>query len=166
MAHSVLYKKLLNLSNMHANPSSLEEILAIRSPNAIHAWGHKYLVSRNTKLSEYMDNKTFQAHLNSTGPYIRDSTSEVHAIIIDEHQRMSIIHMSYFLRPAQSNETVEQDLIWMLKFTDNKEVDKILIKESVEFIDAAASSRIGEIIRDIHGDLNEDVRGGITLSGY
>ena len=52
MAHSILYKKLLNLSKMHANPSNLEEIFAIRSPNAIHAWGYKYLVSHNTKLSE------------------------------------------------------------------------------------------------------------------
>ena len=74
--------------------------------------------------------------------------------------------MSYFLRPAKSDETVEQDLIWALKFTDDVDVDKILIKESVEFVDAAASSRIGEIVRGIHGDVKEDVRGGITLRGY
>jgi len=74
--------------------------------------------------------------------------------------------MSYFLRPAKSDETVEQDLIWTLKFTDDEDVDKILIKESVEFVDAAASSRIGEIVRGIHGDVREDVRGGITLRGY
>jgi len=166
MTPSTLYKKLLELSNIHANPSSLEEILAIRSSDAIHAWGHKYLVSRNPKLGDQMDNENFEAHLKSTGPYLEFNPCEIHAITVDEHQRTSVIHMSYFLRPAKSDETVEQDLIWTLKFTDDEDVDKILIKESVEFIDAAASLRIGEIVRGIHGDVKEDVRGGITLRGY
>lgn len=74
--------------------------------------------------------------------------------------------MSYLLRPVKSSETVEQDLIWTLKFTDHEDVDKVLIRETVEFIDAAASSRLGEIIRGIHGEIGEDVRGGITLNGY
>lgn len=75
--------------------------------------------------------------------------------------------MSYFLIPTGSTETVEQDLIWVLKFTDEGEteggVDGVLIKESVEFIDAAASSRLGSVVRSLHGELKEDVRGGITL---
>lgn len=74
--------------------------------------------------------------------------------------------MSYLLRAAGSEEIVEQDLIWTLKFTDHQQVEEVLIRETVEFIDAAASSRIGEIIRAIHGEVNEDVRGGITLNGF
>uniref|UniRef100_A0A8H7XN08 glucan endo-1,3-beta-D-glucosidase n=1 Tax=Psilocybe cubensis TaxID=181762 RepID=A0A8H7XN08_PSICU len=166
MNPSILYKKLLYLTTKHAQPSGLEEILAIRSSDAIHAWGHNYLISRNPLLADRMDNEAFKAHLLSTGPYIGDSTSKVHAVTIDEYQRTAVLHMSYFLRPAKSDEIVEQDLIWTIKFTDDEDVEKILIKETVEFIDAAASSRLGEIIRSIHGEIAENVRGGITLRGF
>ncbi|KAJ4394668.1 hypothetical protein N0V93_003887 [Gnomoniopsis smithogilvyi] len=167
MTQSALYKKLFELSSKHANPASLEEILAIRSPDAIHAWGHNYLVSRNLELGERMDNEAFKAHLMSTGPYLDAAQdSIVHSIVVNEHSHKSVIHMSYLLRPVKSEEVVEQDLIWVLKFTDDQDVDKVLIKEAVEFIDAAASSRMGQIIRSIHGEIGEDVRGGITLRGY
>ncbi|PPQ83486.1 hypothetical protein CVT25_006977 [Psilocybe cyanescens] len=166
MVPSALYQKLLDLSKKHADPASLEEILAIRSPDAIHAWGHRYLVTRNPLLGDRMDNEAFKAHLCSTGPYLGDGTNKVHSITIDEHQRTSVVHMSYFLQAAKAEEVVEQDLIWTLKFTEDEDVDKILIKETVEFIDAAASSRLGEIIRSIHGEVTEDVRGGITLRGF
>lgn len=86
---------------------------------------------------------------------------------------MSFVHMSYFLCAAGSEEMVEQNMIWNLLFTDPEEgdgneenMDAVLIKESVEFIDAAASSRVGRIIRELRGDVHEDVRGGITLTGY
>lgn len=166
MAPSPLYNKLLELSTKHARPSSLEEILAIRSADAKHAWGHNYLLSRNPTLSDRMDNREFEAHLTSTGPYLESEGSTIHSVVVDEHQRTAVIHMSYFLRPVQSAETVEQDLIWTLKFTDDQDVGKVLIRESVEFIDAAASSRLGEIIRSIHGEVGENVRGGVTLRGY
>lgn len=166
MEPSPLYARLLDLSSMHAKPTNLEELFVIRSPDAIHSWGHNYLVRRNPKLGERMDNEAFRAHLHSTGPYLQSGDVKVHDITIDEFRRTSVIHMSYFLRPAQSNETVEQELIWTLKFTDDKALDNIFIKESVEFIDAAASSRVGEIIRTIHGYIRDDVRGGITLEGY
>lgn len=166
MAPSALYTKLLALTNTHATFPSMEAMFAIRAPDATHAWGHKFLVSRNPKLGESMDNATFKAHLISTGPYISSGRGEVHAITVDEHQRTSVIHMSYFLQAAGSEETVEQDLIWLLKFTDDEDVDKVLIKESLEFIDAAASARISEIIRGVHGEVAENVRGGITLRGY
>ena len=166
MAPSALYNKLLALTTTHATFPSMEAMFAIRAPDAIHAWGHKFLVARNPKLGERMDNTAFKAHLTSTGPYIASGRGEVHSITIDEHQRTSVIHMSYFLQAAGSEETLEQDLIWLLKFTDDEDVDKVLIKESLEFIDAAASSRLSEIIRGVHGEVAEDVRGGITLRGY
>ena len=71
--------------------------------------------------------------------------------------------MSYFLVPAGSEEKVEQDLIWILKFTEGEDVEQVQIKESVEFIDATASARVGSVIRSVHGQLTDDVRGGITL---
>ncbi|KAJ7146129.1 hypothetical protein C8R44DRAFT_756653 [Mycena epipterygia] len=167
MTPSPLYSKLLSLSQAHAVPDDLAHILAIRAPDAIHAWGHNYLLSRNPGLRDRMDNTAFEDHLKTTGPYLDHDRSEIHDIIIDEHKRKSVIHMSYFLTPTGSTETVEQDLIWVLKFTDEGEteggVDGVLIKESVEFIDAAASSRLGTVVRSLHGELKENVRGGITL---
>ncbi|KAL0569396.1 hypothetical protein V5O48_012574 [Marasmius crinis-equi] len=163
MAPSPLYSRLLSLSKSHAQPKDATEIFAIRSGDAHHAWGHKYLVSRNPKLGDYMDNDAFRAHLQSTGRYLDFAGAELHDIVIDENQRKSVIRMSYFLTPKGSKETVENDLIWVLKFTDDEEVDKVLVKESVEFTDAAASGRLGTVIRELHGELEEDVRGGITL---
>lgn len=167
MAPSALYTKLLSLSQAHATPKDGAEILSIRAPDARHAWGHNYLISRNPLLGDRMDNDAFKSHLHTSGPYLDSSRTEVHDILIDEHQRKATIHMSYFLTPKGSKETVENDLIWLLKFTDEGEteggVDGVLIKESVEYIDAAASARLGTIIRDLHGELNKDVRGGFTL---
>jgi hypothetical protein len=166
MAPSALYSKLLSLSQAHAKPRDLSHILAIRAPDARHGWGHSYLVSRNLKLQDYMDNAAFESHLRTTGPYLESLRTDVHEIIVDEHQRKAVIHLSYFLTPKGSEETVEQNMIWTLKFTDeevNGGVDGVLIKESIEFIDAAASSRLGTVIRALHGELNDDVRGGITL---
>lgn len=165
---SPLYSKLLSLSETHAKPNDLDQIMSIRAPDAIHAWGHNYLLSRSPGLRDRMDNDAFKAHLESTGPYLAaqdpEVQPEVHDIIIDIVARKSAIHMSYFLTPEGSTETVENDLIWLLKFTDDDEVDGILIKESVEFIDPTASARLGTVIRALHGGkLNPEVRGGITL---
>jgi hypothetical protein len=171
---SPLYTKLLSLSQSHAEAKSFEEIFTIRSPDAIHAWGHNYLVSRNQGLQDRMDNDAFKSHLLTTGPYLDDEagSAATHDILIDERKRKAVIHMSYFLVPKGSEEKVENELIWLLKFTDPDEkelkdpsdVDGILIKESVEYIDAAASSRLGTVIRKLNGGkLNKDVRGGITL---
>ncbi|KAJ7452436.1 hypothetical protein B0H11DRAFT_291650 [Mycena galericulata] len=165
---SPLYSKLLSLSKAHAVPKDLAEILSIRAPDAIHAWGHTYLVSRNPGLRDRMDNTAFEAHLKSSGLYLEMERLEVHDIIVDTMGRKSAVHMSYFLTPKGSNEMVENNLIWVLKFTDEGEVeggvDGILIKESVEFIDATASARLGTVVRGLHGGkLNEEVRGGIAL---
>lgn len=43
------------------------------------------------------------------------------------------------------------------------ERERVLIEESVEFIDAAASARLGTLVREVYGEVGEDVRGGITL---
>lgn len=83
MPPSALYNRLLDLSRKHASPASLQEILAIRSDDAIHAWGHQYLVSRNSKLGDRMDNKAFEAHLKSTGPYLNSSGATVHNITVE-----------------------------------------------------------------------------------
>lgn len=82
-----------------------------------------------------MDNEAFKAHLKSTGPYLNVAQeSIIHSIVVDEHSRQSVIHMSYFLRPVKSEEAIEQDLVWMLKFTDDQDDNKVLIKEAVEFV--------------------------------
>ncbi|KAK7053040.1 hypothetical protein VNI00_004361 [Paramarasmius palmivorus] len=165
MAPSALYSKLFSLAQAHAEPKDLDQILNIRSRDAIHAWGHNYLVSKNPGLADRMDNDAFEAHLINSGRYLDMGSSQVHDIIVDEHKRRAVIHMSYFLKPKDSKEMVEHDLIWTLKFTDEDKEDEILIKESVEFIDAAAGARVGAIVQEIHGEIDELTRGSITLKG-
>ncbi|KAF6755824.1 hypothetical protein DFP72DRAFT_302546 [Ephemerocybe angulata] len=140
---SPLYSRLFSLAQAHATPKDLQQIIAIRAPDAVHAWGHNYLISRNPGLRDRMDNEEFHAHITSTGRYLDSGDSKVHEIVVDEHQRKATIHMSYFLVPKGSKETVENNLIWTLKFTDAEDVEKVLIQESVEFIDATASARLG-----------------------
>ena len=165
MSPSPLYVKLRSLAQIHAIPNDVEQLLSIRYPDAIHAWGHTHLVSRHSTLADRMDNTAFLAHLKSTGPYLDPARggAEVHSITVDEYERRAVVHMSYFLVPAGSEEKVEQDLIWILKFTEGEDVEQVQIKESVEFIDATASARVGSVIRSVHGQLTDDVRGGITL---
>jgi hypothetical protein len=163
MAPSALYKKMHALAQMHAVPDSMGQLLAIRAPDAVHSWGHNYLVSRHPTLADRMDNAAFLAHLKSTGLYLGFGGSQIHDIIVDEQKRQAVVRMSYFLMPQGSEETVEHDLIWLLKFTDDEDAEVVLIRESVEFIDAAASARLGTVIRSLHGDLEAAVRGGITL---
>ncbi|KAJ6542883.1 hypothetical protein B0H19DRAFT_841523, partial [Mycena capillaripes] len=110
-----------------------------------HYWGHNHLVSKNPCL-QGLDNAALEAHLQSTGMLLESLGGEVTDIIVDEHTRKATLRMSYFLKPKGSEETVENDLIWVLKFTEEGEIeggaDGILIKESTEFIDATASARL------------------------
>ena len=82
---------------------------------------------------------------------------------LDEHTRRAVVHMSYFRTAKGGEEVVEQDLIWTLRFTGEEDGEDVRIKESVEFIDASASARVGTLVRSVHGELAEDTRGGITL---
>ncbi|KAF7344994.1 hypothetical protein MVEN_01662200 [Mycena venus] len=151
-----LYAKLLSLSQTFANPPDLPTFLALRAPDARHYWGHNYLVSKNPTLKS-QDNVAFKAHLHSAGHLLETLSGEVTDIMIDEHTRKATLRMSYFLKAKGSDETVENDLIWVLKFTEEGEVDGgvdgILIKESTEFVDAAARARLGVLLAEMHGDL-------------
>ena len=123
-----------------------------------------------------MDNTAFAAHLASSGRYITyDATggnggAQVHDVVVDEYKRTAIVHMSYYLmaKGSAGDEVVENDLIWTLKFTEEAEqevggLEGVRIKESVEFIDASASARLGTLVRATSGEVGSDVRGGITL---
>lgn len=82
--------------------------------------------------------------------------------------------MSYYLKAkkeedGEDGEVVENDLIWTLKFTREAEqeisgLDGVRIMESVEYIDASASARLGTLVRaENGGEIGDDVRGGIVL---
>jgi hypothetical protein len=156
-----VYTKLLSLSQTFANPPDLPTFLALRAPNARHYWGHNYLVSKNPSLQS-RDNTSFEAHLHSAGRFLESLGGEVTDIMVDEHKRKATLRMSYSLKVKGSDETVENDLIWVLKFTDDGEVDGgvegILIKESTEFVDAAARARVGLLIAELHGEAGSAFR--------
>jgi hypothetical protein len=164
MAPSQLYSQLYELAKRHGEG---DDILSIRSPDATHAWGHNRLVSLNPTLQDVMDNEAFAAHLNTTGRLLAGFNHKIHHIIVDEHQRMATIRMSYYLSTITSDEVVENDLIWTLKFTKQGEIkgdpNAVLIKESIEFVDATANARLGALIRDAQVKIGKDVKGGLGI---
>jgi hypothetical protein len=165
MAPSALYQRMHALASSHAKG---EDLLGIRAPRAIHGWGHNHLVSRNAALQATMDNEAFARHLKNAGPYIDFHDLKIADIVVDEHQRKASVRMSYFLKATGGQEVIEQDLIWMLKFTDEGEVEggdeAVLIKESVEFIDAATGVRLRDMVRERVGEIGEDVTGSIGIT--
>ncbi|KAF5388623.1 hypothetical protein D9757_004781 [Collybiopsis confluens] len=165
MPPSDLYSKLWSLSDTHCNPPDLETILSIRSPDAQHGWGHNHLLHLNPVLKGLMDNEAFKAHLLNSGSYLSalDKLTELD-IIVDEHQRKASIRMSYFLQAVGSDEVVENDLIWLLKFTDDEDVDKVLIKESIEFVDSTANFKVTRLAKENKGELNQNVTGGLAIT--
>ncbi|KAF9633253.1 hypothetical protein BFW01_g4147 [Lasiodiplodia theobromae] len=122
-----------------------------------------------------MDNAGLAAHCASTGRYITSAGTkgaEVHEVTVDEWARRAVVRMSYYFRAKREgdddeqggDEVVENELIWTLKFTEEGEGEEVLIMESVEFIDASASARLGTLVRAVNGGVvGDDVRGGITL---
>ena len=125
-----------------------------------------------------MDNAAFAAHLASTGRYITGAPLgvKVHDVIVDEWKRVAALRMSYYLKAKTSErqahgegEVVENDLVWLLQFTQDVEqetggINGIRIMESVEYIDASASARLGTLVRaETGGEIGDDVRGGIVL---
>lgn len=110
-----------------------------------------------------MNNEAFKSHIMTSGIYLDTSSLRVHSIVVDEFQRRSTIHMSYFLKAKGTEEVVEHDLIWSLAFTDQLDVEGVLIKESVEFIDGAFGARMSALVRAAHGNVSDSTRGSITL---
>nr|CEG04738.1 unnamed protein product [Fusarium clavum]CEG05824.1 unnamed protein product [Fusarium clavum] len=164
MAPSQLYSQLYELARRHGEG---DDILSIRSPDAKHAWGHNRLVSLNPTLQNVMDNEAFATHLKTTGRLLAGFNSKIHEITVDEYQRMATIRMSYYLSTLISDEVVENDLIWTLKFTKQGEVkgdpNGVLIKESIEFVDATANARLGALLRDAQVEIGKDVKGGLGI---
>lgn len=175
---SPLYQRLRALALAHALPQSTAHLVSLRHARATHAWGHAHLVRRNAAgLAVVMDNAALAAHCASTGRYITSAGTkgaEVHEVTVDEWARRAVVRMSYYFRAKREgdggddelggDEVVENELIWTLKFTEEGEGDEVLIMESVEFIDASASARLGTLVRAVNGGVvGDDVRGGITL---
>ncbi|ORY56342.1 uncharacterized protein BCR38DRAFT_490644 [Pseudomassariella vexata] len=124
MIPSPLYTKPHSLSPSFATPTSLFHILSLRSSNARHSWGHNHLVSKNHPLQDSLDNNAaFKAHLKSTGPLLDVLDPKVEYILVDEHQRKATIRTCYYLRSTESEEVTEQDLIWVLAFTDEGDLE-------------------------------------------
>jgi hypothetical protein len=170
---SDLYKTLHSLAITYLT-SGTKTLLALRSDDATHSWGHNYLVTKNPSLAPITTALGFEAHLQSSGRYFSDGTTQISDIIIDEYRFKASVRMSYFLtikdKTGGAGEEVENDLIWLLTFikTDGEgselHYDGWRVKNGIEFIDAAASGRMGQLAREANGGvLAEDVRGGLGV---
>lgn len=154
--------------------SGSETLLGLRSKDATHSWGHNHLVSKNPCLKPITTAAGFQAHLSSSGRYFSGGSTEISDIVIDEYRFKASVRMSYFLtlkdQDGAAGEMVENDLIWLLTFVKTDEEGSELrydgwrVIDGIEFIDAAASSRMGYLAREANGGvLDEDVKGGLGI---
>ncbi|KAH7027974.1 uncharacterized protein B0I36DRAFT_365102 [Microdochium trichocladiopsis] len=166
---SALYDHLYSLASQHA---SGRDLFAIRHSSAIHKWGHAHALSQHPSLRHELTNEGLAAHFKSTGSLLISCPGKVHSIMVDEHQRLATIWMSYFLttiaeegKAEAHREVVENDLIWTLKFSGEPEerLEEIKIVESVEFIDPTASGRANELLRKAGIEIKADVVGGLGV---
>ncbi|KAF2188646.1 hypothetical protein K469DRAFT_565198 [Zopfia rhizophila CBS 207.26] len=127
-----------------ASRINTDRLRAICSRNDFqHSWGHHYFTTTNPTLSNTHDVDGFIAHLNSMLPRLESWDTKISSIIIDEVEKMAVVRVSYFMLVRGANEPVENDLVWFL--TMDEEGRKVI--RSIEFIDAAASSKLREIMR-------------------
>ncbi|KAF2111084.1 hypothetical protein BDV96DRAFT_582497 [Lophiotrema nucula] len=128
-----------------------ERIRAIRSENRFeHTWGHNYLVSTRPHLSGTHDVDGFIKHVGTMLPKLESWDTDIRDVVVDEFAKRAIVRASYWMKPKGSEEPVENDIVWFL----DMEEDGKRVKKSVEFVDAAATGRIMEIMMKQAGQVN------------
>lgn len=165
---SELYNHLHALASRHA--AGGPDLLTLRHPSAIHKWGHAHARRQHPSLQPELTNEQLKAHFSSTGALLLSCPGKVHSIMVDEHQRLATIWMSYFLttvaeqgKEEGEREVVENDLIWTLRFSGEDRVEYIKIVESTEFIDPTASGKANELLRKAGVEIAGDVVGGLGV---
>jgi hypothetical protein len=119
-----------------------DRVRAIRTPNHTHSFGHNYLVSTKPMLQAELGVDEFLAHVNKMVPKLDTWEARITDIVVDETRKMCIVRTSYFMKPFGAEKPVENDLIWWLWMEEGGEK----VEKALEFLDGAATGRIGELI--------------------
>lgn len=108
-----------------------------------HAFGHNHLVSIKPMMAGTLDAEGFIQHMGKMQPYLKSWDTNITDVVIDETRKTAVVRASYHMLVREAAEAVENDIVWFLTM----EEDGKKVKRSVEFVDAAASQKIGELIR-------------------
>ena len=123
------------------NENRIRELCA---DNYTQSWGHDYFISSKPHLNHTLDLNGFLGHLNTMCPKLASSEAEITDMSIDERQRKAVVRATYKLRPKGSQEPGVNDLVWILKLSE----DGRKVESGKEFIDGEAAMRLGQLIRE------------------
>lgn len=149
---SQTYSRLFNTAqdfiNAFAKDPSLplqmdfDRIGALCAPDFQHSFGHNYAVSLAPPLQGSRDFDGFIAHLQSMLPALESWETNITDVTVDETLMKVFLRISYYMRPkgASKDETVENDLLWLLEMTEV--AGEVRISKSKEFVDAIAATKL------------------------
>ncbi|KIW00032.1 uncharacterized protein PV09_08384 [Verruconis gallopava] len=107
------------------------------------SWGHDYFISSRPHLNQTLDFDGFMAHLKSMTSKLESAEAKITDLTIDEKQRKVVVRATYRLRPKGCDETASNDLVWILRLTE----DGKKVTSGKEFIDGEAAMRLAQLMR-------------------
>lgn len=125
-------------------------MLAVRSPTFLQSWGpHYFAVARGFEQPRDLDG--FITHMQGMLPKLEDWKIEIREVIVDEVERKASLR-TYFCMTVKGKGTVEgrtvrNDVTWFLEMVD----DGRQVEKATEYVDAGASTVIGEKIKAAAG---------------
>lgn len=119
------------------------DMMALRTPDAKHSWGHAAYVQSRKGLLHEMTNHEFTRYMEWHAGVVQGATAQIHEILVDEHKRTAVVRMSIFLTVAGEEDSLEQDMIWILR--TNEKAD--LMTETIEYVDAVTAMKLAEAFK-------------------
>ncbi|KAH6643431.1 hypothetical protein BKA67DRAFT_665241 [Truncatella angustata] len=142
------YIEAYSFSGPHGKPN-IRLLTSLMSPEYQHSWGHNHMIRDMPRLQGVLDGEGFAAHLGSMVPHLESCRAVVHDMIVDAPARKVVVRNSFFMCPRgqggggeDGRETVENDVLWIFGMDESGS----RIESAMEFLDAAATERIGELI--------------------
>ncbi|KAF2824354.1 hypothetical protein CC86DRAFT_371706 [Ophiobolus disseminans] len=123
---------------------NFDRIRAVTTSDFQHSWGHNYATGLNPRLQGTHSFLLFTKHLEAMLPNLVSWETTVTNVIVDEVKRQVVLRVSFYMVPKETEEGVENDLLWVLEMA--RDGEKWKIRRSKEFIDVAAAGRLKEIM--------------------
>jgi hypothetical protein len=126
----------------HPDRMDFDRISELCTSDYQHSWGHNYATSLNPRFQGTQSFHDFATHLRAMLPNLKSWETTVTDTTVDEPKRKVILRISFWMVPRDTEEPVENDLLWMLEMDEEGKK----IKSSKEFVDGVAAAKLKEII--------------------
>ena len=152
MSPSPMYSKLRSTAIAFVHSSDIDpatneldkdRVRAIRTSDYRHSWGHNYFKSQRPALNHTLDLDAFMSHLETMAPNLKSVETRVPDVLVDEERRSASVRSYFYMTPEGGDETIENDIMWLLEMDETGE----RVKGAIEFIDAVAAKSIGELVQ-------------------